>query len=155
MSVDTKGFITIEGEPFKALNQVVHAVVQLCSRNTILRKEAHPFRITSIEMGSASCFFIRMENSREEEGHTSRQVQIGYYEDTVDIQPKGDKIALSMGSWGDSEFVMLNMLAAAKRALGKGEIYFQLSDTNSVFTGPLHGDSPEAIMVCERLMALP
>lgn len=136
MSTACKGFILTGGSnSFEILNTVVLSFVQLCDRNTIFNKAAypfnraaHPFKNPSLSIGTNYCFFVSFTNDREANGQKCRMLQIGIYEDQFNINPVGTKISLSIGDWGDYEFIMKSALENACRILKSDRAYYLPSD---------------------------
>lgn len=129
MSTACKGFIlTGSSNSFEILNTVVLSFVQLCSKNTILNKNAHPFKNLNLSIGTNYCFFVSFNNDREADGQKCRMLQIGTYEDQFNINPVGTKISLSIGDWGDCEFIMKSALETACKELNIDCAYFLPSD---------------------------
>lgn len=132
MSVCTKGFIVIEGNHFEALNKAVYSFVRLCSRNNVFNKNAHPFHFLTVEMGSPECFYVRFRNERD--NNDMRQIQIGVFGDTEEQSPKGVKVSFSLGSNGDSEFIMKSALTVALQEMYIYKAYYQETDFDNNFT---------------------
>lgn len=129
MSTECKGFILTGGSnSFEILNTVVLSFVQLCDKNTIFNEAAHPFKNPSLRIGTNYCFFVSFTNDREADGQKCRMLQIGVYEDQFNINPVGTKISLSIGDWGDYEFIMKSALENACRSLKSDRAYFLPSD---------------------------
>lgn len=129
MSTSCKGFIlTGSSNSFEVLNTVVISFVQLCSRNTIFNTYAHPFKTPTLSIGANYCFFVSFTNDREADGQKYRKLQIGTYQDQFNINPVGTKISLSIGDWGDYEFIMKSALENACRILKSDRAYFLSSD---------------------------
>ena len=129
MSTECKGFILTGGSnSFEILNTVVLSFVQLCDKNTIFNEAAHPFKNPSLSIGTNYCFFVSFTNDREADGQKCRKLQIGVYEDQTKINPVGTKISLSIGNWGDYEFIMKSALENACRILKSDRAYFLPSD---------------------------
>ena len=126
MSTATKGFITVEGNPYKSLNQVVAEVYRLLNRNHPRNPNASPFHFTGMNPLGPDCFFLNFTSDLDD--HTCRNLQIGYYEDQRHIRPRGNKISLSIGAWGASEFIMKACLARAMETLGKCVAFYQATD---------------------------
>ena len=68
MSTACKGFILTGGSnSFEILNTVVLSFVQLCGKNTIFNKNAHPFKNPTLSsIGTNYCFFVSFTNDREQ-----------------------------------------------------------------------------------------
>lgn len=129
MSTACKGFILTGGSnSFEILNTVVLSFVQLCGKNTIFNKNAHPFKNPTLSIGANYCFFVSFTNDREADGQKCRKLQIGVYEDQFSINPVGTKISLSIGDWGDYEFIMKSALENACKELNIDCAYFLPSD---------------------------
>ena len=136
MSTACKGFIlTGSSNGFEILNTVVLSFVQLCDRNTIFNKAAypfnraaHPFKNPSLSIGTNYCFFVSFTNDREADGQKCRMLQIGTYDDQFNVNPVGTKISLSIGDWGDCEFIMKSALETACKELNIDCAYFLPSD---------------------------
>jgi len=130
MSTSCKGFILTGGSnSFEVLNTVVLSFVQLCSRNTIFNKNAHPFKNPTLSIGTNYCFFVSFTNDREADRQKYRKLQIGVYEDQFNINPVVTKISLRIGDWGDYEFIMKSALENACRILKSDRAYYLPSDT--------------------------
>ena len=113
--VTTKGFIHIgDNNQYEFLNRILYAAARVCQQNSILKKSRHPFEFVGIEMASPTCFFLRFTHKKEEV-NKYRMLQIGFYEDELEIEPKGKKISLSVNSWGDHEFIIKEFLTAANK----------------------------------------
>ena len=123
MSTACKGFIlTGSSNGFEILNTVVLSFVQLCSKN------AHPFKNPTLSIGTNYCFFVSFTNDREADGQKCRMLQIGTYDDQFNVNPVGTKISLSIGDWGDYEFIMKSALENACRSLKSDRAYYLPSD---------------------------
>jgi len=131
MSTATKGFIPIDGNPYKALNQVVHEVYRLLNRNYPRNPNASPFHFKGMNPLGPDCFFLNFTNDLDE--GKLRMIQIGYYQDQRHIRPRGNKISLSVGAWGDSEHIMKACLAQAMETLGKRVAFYQATDYDDNF----------------------
>ncbi len=131
MSIATKGFIPIDGNPYKALNQVVNGVYCLLNKNYPRNPNASPFHFTGTNPLGPDCFFLRFTNDLD--GGQHRMIQIGFYPDTRRIRPRGNKISLSIGAWGDSEHIMKECLAQAMETLGKRVAFYQANDYDDNF----------------------
>ena len=103
--------------------------MQLCSRNTIFNKNAHPFKNPTLSIETNYCFFVSFTNDREADRQKCRKLQIGVYEDQFSINPVGTKVSLSIGNWGDYEFIMKSALENACRILKSDRAYYLPSDT--------------------------
>lgn len=130
MSTSFNGFIlTGSSNSFEVLNTVVLSFVQLCSRNTIFNKNAHPFKNPTLSIETNYCFFVSFTNDREADRQKYRKLQIGVYEDQFSINPVGTKVSLSIGNWGDYEFIMKSALENACRILKSDRAYYLPPDT--------------------------
>ena len=129
----TKGFILISGNPVEALNKVALAISRLCSRHRPQTPDRHPFKLEDVSLSDYKCFNVTFTNKREIAGNYYRSLQIGVFEDQDNLVPVGTKISFSLGSWGDSEFVMKTCLAEACAALSVTDAWYQHSDYTDEF----------------------
>jgi hypothetical protein len=126
MSISAKAFIPVSGNVHEALNKALYGIVRLLNRNSLRHPERHPLSFVAMEMGGDYCFYVTLKSAKAP--NQTRALQIGCFEDTIDRAPAGPKISFSMGSFGESDFIMKSVLLAALQALGSETCYFTPCD---------------------------